>query len=429
MQTKLAERVFETTTTTGTGVIQLSGAVTGSRTFASAFSNNTEVCYGITVESSGQYEFGVGTFLTNPSRIQRDFVTSSSSSNVKVDWGIGVKNVFSSPPTKFIPLLDKATSNSDVDKVMSLDSGGTLKPSTAIKANSITEHTSGSGLLLDSPTSVSSLSIKDISEFESGKGVNAKCAINFFTPQTIAGNGTIGVFNISTSNTFHVTGSGWTCTSLGSNGVAGMVRTLIFDGIGTLQNSSNLIIPYGNMTTAAGDVATFLAESPTVARCLTYSKADGTAVYTATVVYPGIVAYTASPTSPSGWIKANGAALSRTNYAALFSNIQTYWGAGDGLTTFNIPDLRGLSIRGWDDGRGIDTGRAFASYQEQQMLSHRHGFAGGGGQGGGIANVGNYGNSNNYVLTGGGTDAYFTSYEGGAELRVKNMALLPLIKY
>jgi microcystin-dependent protein len=75
----------------------------------------------------------------------------------------------------------------------------------------------------------------------------------------------------------------------------------------------------------------------------------------------------AMDTAPIGWIKANGDAVSRTVYSALFSAIGTVWGAGNGTTTFNLPDLRGEFGRGWDDGRGVDTGRVFGSSQLDQM--------------------------------------------------------------
>ena len=81
------------------------------------------------------------------------------------------------------------------------------------------------------------------------------------------------------------------------------------------------------------------------------------------MVPSGAVLYFAGQTAPAGWLKANGAAVSRTAYAALFAAIGTTYGAGDGRTTFNLPDLRGEFMRGWDDGRGIDHGRAFGSAQ------------------------------------------------------------------
>jgi microcystin-dependent protein len=86
----------------------------------------------------------------------------------------------------------------------------------------------------------------------------------------------------------------------------------------------------------------------------------------------GTVIWTARSTAPTGYLKANGAAVSRTTYATLFSAIGTFYGAGDGSTTFNLPDLRGEFVRGWDDGRGVDSGRAFASNQAAAFASHNH---------------------------------------------------------
>ena len=81
----------------------------------------------------------------------------------------------------------------------------------------------------------------------------------------------------------------------------------------------------------------------------------------------GSVVQFAMNTAPTGWLKANGAAVSRTTYATLFAAINTTFGSGDGSTTFNLPDLRGEFLRGWDDGRGVDSGRAFGSAQLDQM--------------------------------------------------------------
>ena len=93
------------------------------------------------------------------------------------------------------------------------------------------------------------------------------------------------------------------------------------------------------------------------------------------MVPSGTVLYFAGQTAPAGWLKANGAAVSRTAYAALFAAIGTTYGAGDFLNTFNLPDLRGEFIRGWDDGRGVDTPRSIGSAQAHALQSHQHGLA------------------------------------------------------
>lgn len=67
---------------------------------------------------------------------------------------------------------------------------------------------------------------------------------------------------------------------------------------------------------------------------------------------------------PAGYLECSGQAVSRATYAGLFNVLGISFGAGDGSTTFNLPDLRGEFIRGWDHGRSIDSGRSFGSSQE-----------------------------------------------------------------
>ena len=86
----------------------------------------------------------------------------------------------------------------------------------------------------------------------------------------------------------------------------------------------------------------------------------------------GAVFCVAVATVPTGYLECNGAAVSRTTYAALFAFIGTSYGSGNGSTTFNLPDLRGEFIRGFDNGRGVDSGRSVASSQGSQNDSHNH---------------------------------------------------------
>jgi len=87
----------------------------------------------------------------------------------------------------------------------------------------------------------------------------------------------------------------------------------------------------------------------------------------AQLVPPGQVMFFAAPAAPAGWVKANGALLSRTVYLNLFIQLGTVFGAGDGATTFGIPDLRGEFLRGWDDARGVDAGRVFGTGQTDAL--------------------------------------------------------------
>lgn len=76
--------------------------------------------------------------------------------------------------------------------------------------------------------------------------------------------------------------------------------------------------------------------------------------------------------TPAHHLPCNGAEVSRTTYAKLFAKIGTTFGDGDGSTTFNLPDLRGETLRGWDHGRGVDVGRAIGSAQGSQLPAHTH---------------------------------------------------------
>ena len=77
----------------------------------------------------------------------------------------------------------------------------------------------------------------------------------------------------------------------------------------------------------------------------------------------GAVLPFARTTAPTGWLKCNGQLVSRATYPGLFSAIGTAFGAGDGSTTFAVPDLRGEFVRGLDDGRGVDSGRTVGGAQ------------------------------------------------------------------
>ena len=85
----------------------------------------------------------------------------------------------------------------------------------------------------------------------------------------------------------------------------------------------------------------------------------------------GTVIFYAASTAPTGFLKANGAAVSRSTYADLFTVIGTTFGVGDGSTTFNLPDLRGYFPRGWADNGSIDSGRTFGTTQEATSIASR----------------------------------------------------------
>ena len=169
--------------------------------------------------------------------------------------------------------------------------------------------------------------------------------------------------------------------------------------------------------------STTIQATDAVTATITLPSATGTLVTTSnTSLLPaGAVQYYAMNTAPSGWLKANGAAISRTTYATLFAAIGTTFGVGDGSTTFNVPDLRGEFARGWDDGRGIDTGRVFGSAQADAFKSHTH-----------PVNIHTAGSAV-YTFLGisSGTTVTVenTNATGDTETRPRNIALLACIKF
>jgi len=110
---------------------------------------------------------------------------------------------------------------------------------------------------------------------------------------------------------------------------------------------------------------------------------------------------------PTGWLECNG--QSTSGYTALAA-----------LVGANVPDLRGYFVRGWDNSRGVDNARVFASAQDDQFKAHTHGgvplFNGDDDRGDSSSNF-NISNTGN------------TASSGGTETRPKNIALLYCIKY
>jgi microcystin-dependent protein len=140
----------------------------------------------------------------------------------------------------------------------------------------------------------------------------------------------------------------------------------------------------------------------------------------------GSVIHVAMSVAPSGYLKANGALISRTTYAALFAAIGVAFGAGDGTTTFALPDLRGEFMRGWDDARGVDSGRALGSTQTQDIQPHNH--AHNVGVSAGSPGSGSQTNLNSGAIWWVNVNSQ-TSNAGGTETRPRNIALLACIKF
>jgi microcystin-dependent protein len=226
--------------------------------------------------------------------------------------------------------------------------------------------------------------------------------------------------NIGAANAEYLAVSGTTTITAFDSVAAGVYRVLKFDGALTLtHNATSLILPGGaSITTAANDVAGFRSLGSGNWRCEWFSMASGAALTAAASSLTGQVAVAnggtgastltannvvlgngtsavqfvapgssgnlltsngttwqstapaavasipsgsvmdyAGSTAPSGWLLCAGQAVSRSTYADLFTAISTTYGAGDGSTTFNLPDLRGRVAVGKDDMNGTAANR------------------------------------------------------------------------
>jgi microcystin-dependent protein len=136
----------------------------------------------------------------------------------------------------------------------------------------------------------------------------------------------------------------------------------------------------------------------------------------------GVVSAFAGSAAPTGWLLCTGNTISRTTYSVLFAVIGTTYGAGDGVTTFRLPDLRAEFIRGLDASRGVDAGRVLGTSQADELESHSHflGYTAGTSRGSPDNPVGAvYDNTDNTIVSGS---------TGGTETRPRNVAMNYIIK-
>jgi microcystin-dependent protein len=202
------------------------------------------------------------------------------------------------------------------------------------------------------------------------------------------------------------------------------VPTCCYDALGAMVVACDVNCPY--------TIAPAVADRYTLVSC---ASCPGGVFWSSTLsilgeTAVGAIGFYAGQTPPVGWLVADGAIVSRTGYAALFDVIGTTYGAGDGSTTFQLPDMRGMFARGWDaaggTSRNCDPGRVFGSTQGCAIQSHCHAEALPQGIGACVAGSGSL-----IIGTAGGAccTGVNTAVTGGAETRPVNVALLPCIKY
>jgi hypothetical protein len=96
----LADRVRETTSSTGTTAVTLGGAYTGFQTFSAGIGNSNSTYYTISDSITGQWEVGIGTYTSSGNTLSRDTVLSSSNAGSLVSFTAGTKDVFVTQPSE-----------------------------------------------------------------------------------------------------------------------------------------------------------------------------------------------------------------------------------------------------------------------------------------------------------------------------------------
>ena len=223
---------------------------------------------------------------------------------------------------------------------------------------------------------------------------------------------------LDTANAATVTANAASTTA---NGIAATANTALTNSTNAV-NTANTANSTATTANTTANTANTTANSALSTANSAVSTANSALTFAQAINPVGAVIWVATSTAPNGFLKANGAAVSRTTYAALFAALGTQFGAGDGSSTFNVPDLRGEFIRGWDDSRGVDSGRTFGSFQADEFKSHTHQeFYNTPSAGQDQAGSGSGDNDN--------TSSRQTGAAGGAETRPRNVALLACIKF
>ena len=139
------DRVKETSTTTGTGTLNLAGAETGYESFVAGIGTGNTTYYAIELNSAGEYEVGIGTVTdATPDTLSRTTIISSSNSDAAVNFSAGTKNVFCTLPAKktMSPVMQATgyvvTHASTLDEDQTLDSGVLAGPVTVTGTQTIT---------------------------------------------------------------------------------------------------------------------------------------------------------------------------------------------------------------------------------------------------------------------------------------------------
>ena len=141
----LNDRVKETTTSTGTGTINLAGAADTFETFVAGIGTTNTCFYCISHQTANEFEVGIGTVTdASPDTLSRDTIISSSNSDSAVNLSAGTKDVFCTYPASRAPSASMTattyvtTHNSTLSDDQTIDSGVLAGPVTVTGTQTIT---------------------------------------------------------------------------------------------------------------------------------------------------------------------------------------------------------------------------------------------------------------------------------------------------
>ena len=241
----LNDRVKETTTTTGTGTINLAGAETGFETFVAGIGNSNTCYYCISHQTANEFEVGIGTVTdASPDTLSRTTIISSSNSDSAVNFSAGTKDVFCTLPASKTVFFDESSGSSDV----AIGSRGTNPMGLGITGTvlAVTEATNVASIQMDGnqasridmgsgPGNRQFIIYTDTSNYSELKRTDAK-PILFGTDNTermrIDSSGNVGIGTTSPDRNFHVKGSAATVAKFASTGNNAYIELNAADQVG-----------------------------------------------------------------------------------------------------------------------------------------------------------------------------------------------------
>lgn len=296
----IADRVRETSTTTGTGDIVLGGAVAGFISFSSVMANTDTTYYGIVGGNS--WEVGVGTYSTANNSISRTVVLSSSNGGSLVSFGSGTKNVFLTQPSERAVYVNGNT----VVAANSATVPNSLLANSSVTFNGVTVALGGSGTITSSPTyPLVNASLSGTTVISGTANISATTTLsgtnNLTGTNTLTGTTTVTSATINGTTTLAGTITG-TPTIASSSSLATQLATV---NLGTFAITSTFPT---NGASGTGSVATV-----TWATALAFAPAIGSNVIIngmTPIGYNGTYTVTASTTTSVSFASATSGGVS-----------------------------------------------------------------------------------------------------------------------